>query len=382
MISATKKSDHGKKKVKGRQSKKKRSRSSRDSGNHEGEGGEEEDRKKRPDEKQDEEEIDANNLLAALRFGWNSVFSVSGSSGAGGGGGGGTADDDDEDIMNELTDEDIDAIIDRSRGMAAAATAGSEAASSGPTTASDAIDVLATGNSIVATSASTSASVSGGRASTSTLDSASTAPSTGEDGDTTEQAEPVLTAEEKKAEEARRMKRIRKLLENQEQSAVDFNENVPLVSVRGQAATRVGAEASSTTILAGSEGAGGDIVEAIAASSFHEIAAAYRAEEYVAQQAGSGTVGRSKRNRVSRTVQMHVVGVGIVDVLKKNNYSLDAGEPSVFESEYANKSFRKSTQQDNPFVFVPQAGRQVAGRDFDSQDECQVRSDPSGRSLV
>ena len=51
-------------------------------------------------------------------------------------------------------------------------------------------------------------------------------------------------------------------------------------------------------------------------------------------------------------------GVGRVDVLKKNNYSMEGGEPSVFESEYGSKdalkSRRSAGREHNPFVFVPQ----------------------------
>lgn len=41
----------------------------------------------------------------------------------------------------------------------------------------------------------------------------------------------------------------------------------------------------------------------------------------------------SKRVKVSRLVEEHVVGVGKVSVLKSNMYTLEEGEPSVFEKE-------------------------------------------------
>ena len=40
-----------------------------------------------------------------------------------------------------------------------------------------------------------------------------------------------------------------------------------------------------------------------------------------------------KRDRQSRITQEHIVGVGMVNVLKLNQYSLTQGEPSVYERE-------------------------------------------------
>lgn len=46
-------------------------------------------------------EVDSSNLLAALRFGWNSVFSM------------GDGDDQAEEDLTAITDEDVDLLIDR-----------------------------------------------------------------------------------------------------------------------------------------------------------------------------------------------------------------------------------------------------------------------------
>ena len=40
-----------------------------------------------------------------------------------------------------------------------------------------------------------------------------------------------------------------------------------------------------------------------------------------------------KRERGSRLIEMHVPGVGLMKVLKSNMYTLEEGEPSIFEKE-------------------------------------------------
>ena len=74
---------------------------------------------------------------------------------------------------------------------------------------------------------------------------------------------------------------------------------------------------------------------------------------------------------------MIVAGVGKVQILKKNNYSLEQGEPSVYEREYKPKikplAAAVSTETT---VFIPRRGRQVAGRDFEHQEMCQVCATP------
>ena len=109
------------------------------------------------------------------------------------------------------------------------------------------------------------------------------------------------TSASEKEQDAARLNRLKRLLENQEVSAINFNENVPLVPVHGRLAA-VGLDepaSSSSTSTSHSSSSADD------APSFKEIAAAYRAEEALL---ASSPLERSKRNRVSRTVQMHVVG--------------------------------------------------------------------------
>ncbi len=59
--------------------------------------------------------------------------------------------------------------------------------------------------------------------------------------------------------------------------------------------------------------------------------------------------------------------------MKTNNYDMDKGEPSVFDKELlAAKEAQAKKKGASRLVFVPQTRKQVAGRDYDSQDLCQM----------
>ena len=69
----------------------------------------------------------------------------------------------------------------------------------------------------------------------------------------------------------------------------------------------------------------------------------------------------------------------MVTVLKSNDYTLEDGEPSVRQRELRRPGRGSSSGgggDDNGSptreVFIPQSGRQVAGRDYDHVDECQL----------
>jgi hypothetical protein len=47
---------------------------------------------------------------------------------------------------------------------------------------------------------------------------------------------------------------------------------------------------------------------------------------------------QGKREKVSRFTQQHVSNVGMVNILKSNMYSLEEGEPSVFEKETTSRA--------------------------------------------
>lgn len=75
----------------------------------------------------------------------------------------------------------------------------------------------------------------------------------------------------------------------------------------------------------------------------------------------------SKRRRKRRTHEVNVQGVGMVQVLNQDDYTLEHGEPSVFEKEVKQKV---SAAPKGVQTFVPTSGRQVAGRDYHHQDFC------------
>jgi len=89
------------------------------------------------------------------------------------------------------------------------------------------------------------------------------------------------------------------------------------------------------------------------------------------------------RTKRSRLIQEYSDDLGMIDVLKVNNYSLEEGEPSVYEREgvrmkQQREEAKKAALKNN--MFVPNTGRQNAGRDFTHQDHCQVCWD--GGSLI
>lgn len=187
------------------------------------------------------DDIEPSKILSALKFGWNSIFSVN------------TA-------TQELSDEDLEVILDRTRG---------------------------------------------------------------EDGPN------VIGGMENDESDG--------LREGVQSTVEDFDETVPLVSIRE---------------LDGEEIPRGD------SSSLRSISESWR--EYALPDG-------SKRKRKARTHEVKVDGVGMVQVLNSDDYTLEQGEPSVFDAEVKPRVAPKSVQ-----TFVPTSGRQVAGRDYSHQDFCQV----------
>ena len=89
------------------------------------------------------------------------------------------------------------------------------------------------------------------------------------------------------------------------------------------------------------------------------------------------------RTKRSRLIQEYNEELGMIDVLRVNNYSLEEGEPSVYEREAVEMKDKKAeakkkAQLDN--MFLANRGRQTAGRDYTHQDHCQMCWD--GGSLV
>ena len=145
-------------------------------------------------------------------------------------------------------------------------------------------------------------------------------------------------------------------------SVADFNEHTPLVSTR---------------LLDGK-------VLQQRPKSMKDIAAQWRQLQ---------EEGRGQRAKSSRTFEVTVAGVGKVQVLKQNDYTLEDGEPSVFAREAAGYSSKgaggggggggvgggtrqaagaSKKKRKTEGAYVIQSGRQVAGRDYDNEDYCQV----------
>ena len=203
-------------------------------------------------------EPEAGSVLGALKFGWNAVFK---------GDGDGSGD-------QGLSDEDIELIIDRTRGLPGGDGAGDEKAA-----------------------------------------------------------------------------RLKQLFENQEVSLNDFDETAPLVSVREMEGEALLNEETSTV---------------------DGIADVWR--QINPDPEPSASEGRSKRVRVSRLVEVEVDGVGTMAVLKKNNYSMNDGEPSINSRELASSNAQRAKAREAAIAssYQGRKGRQIAGRDFSHQEHCQM----------
>ena len=70
-----------------------------------------------------------------------------------------------------------------------------------------------------------------------------------------------------------------------------------------------------------------------------------------------------KRTKKERFTTQHVVGVGLTNVLKANNYTLEEGEGSVWSRELGASETGGATAVTT---------RQVAGRDYDHLDFCML----------
>lgn len=71
---------------------------------------------------------------------------------------------------------------------------------------------------------------------------------------------------------------------------------------------------------------------------------------------------RAKRDRQFRLEQVHVTNVGMVSVLKANNYTLEDGEPSVFDAE---------ARRHKEWALAVRADDKKKRKTFKHQDHCQ-----------
>lgn len=125
------------------------------------------------------------------------------------------------------------------------------------------------------------------------------------------------------------------LQEGQEQSASGFEEAAPLVSIRSFEGEHFSRERKEVTMS--------------------DVSSQWIIDKLPGQ-------GGQRRERESRLEQVHVKDVGLVSVLKLNNYSLEQGEPSVFEKE--GKKFRRDPTGSG-------SGGKKRPRCFENQDHCQ-----------
>jgi hypothetical protein len=151
---------------------------------------------------------------------------------------------------------------------------------------------------------------------------------------------------------------------NQEYSIDTFDEHVPLVSIRDASAITVGVsivgdgEAAAPATADKNAGKKTQPASATASAAPHEASTAAPVE-------GSGTtvaLSRPKRTIAARTVELMVVGVGVVKVAK---FSLDADDSGFNKSLIDKRAARQKEHQS--LLYITDSGRQVAGRDYHHQ---------------
>jgi SWI/SNF-related matrix-associated actin-dependent regulator of chromatin subfamily A member 5 len=194
------------------------------------------------DEDEDDSTIEASSMKSALKFGWNSVFNANSL------------------LQNQLSDKDLDIIIDRKRGLGNTDMNHQSSSSTSPSINSSNLEVF----------------------------------------------------------------NNKSILENQELTIDDYDENTPLYSTR---------------MFDGKE---------LNSKEFRD--------EDIAKEWEERGVGR--RNKVSRTEQVYVDGVGMVSILKTDNSDKEIAD------HYENNEVEP--------MFIPKNGRQVGGRDYQDQNFCQI----------
>lgn len=192
-------------------------------------------------------------MMSAPKFGWNACFKANGG----------------DNSTLEISDQDLDAIIDRNRGVVSEIK---------PTAVvkSESIDMTV----VIPTSSLTQ-----------TMSTASTGSNL--------------------------------LFENQECSVDTFEESAPLLDLRTFEGEKYVKDAKSGRLS--------DIGEEWSQYMQEQKRKRLEAEAAALKAANSKKV--KKRDRVSRTNEVFVEDVGMVKILKSNDYDLLKGEPSVFERE-------------------------------------------------
>jgi SWI/SNF-related matrix-associated actin-dependent regulator of chromatin subfamily A member 5 len=83
-------------------------------------------------------------------------------------------------------------------------------------------------------------------------------------------------------------------------------------------------------------------------------------EDWIIKSSDVGEI--AKREKISRSTQNYVEGFGIVNVLKANSYSIENGEPSVFDQEGKNGRFDS----------LKEINFKRKKKIFENQETCQV----------
>jgi hypothetical protein len=226
---------------------------------------------------EDTDDVSMGAMMSALKFGWNSCFSM----------------DDKEDNVGEednikFSDEVLNSIIDRKRGLEKV-TPASDTDSSDQNPPSGAVSHVATATVSLAKKPLRPETVLDAKAEGADSDGKATSRGTG--------------TEKKKKKNVIEAS----IHENQQLSADSFIENAPMVGLRQLGNELIGTDAGPSNKMK-------DIAEAWA----------------------SKVTG--KRESKSRMESVMVQGVGRVNVLKSNQYSLEGGEPSVFDVEAKGKN--------------------------------------------
>ena len=243
--------------------------------------------------------ISTSKVLSALKFGWNSVFSVNNN--------------------HVLTDDELDLIINRTRGL----------------------NSTSINNETIPT----------------TNESKDDLNENSDNNNENEMIDKDKLIENEKVAEIN--EKVLKLLENQELTIANFNENEPLFNLRS-----INTEFNTNNkskdmnykdiINAWNNRFNSTKIEIVPTETVEIEETANNATETNEFVVPDGT----KRNRKVRTHQIHVEGVGNIEVMD--------------DEELLSNTIMKKKKEDlhNHSIYIPSTGRQIAGRDYDHSDLC------------
>eukprot|EP01034_Spumella_vulgaris_P021358 gene21358-27388_t len=156
------------------------------------------------------------------------------------------------------------------------------------------------------------------------------------------------------------------LLEDQQVSLAAFDEHASFVDIRELSlkAFTEGDALDSTKPDTVNEAKSLPKLESVGSGFGDDVVIPPEDEEY------SAAKYRPRRTAVSRTVEVMVEGLGMVTVMKDSYGDQNSG--TALLAEHAKKKEALTPKQ---LLFIHNSGRQVAGRDFEHMDECQICGD-------